>query len=68
MSNVDYAAMSDQELKQYWWANRHDEAAALQAPRDRLNQKPRSVITSIADSEFEAKLAREIRRQMQKRE
>ncbi len=67
MPNVDYAAMSDQELKQYWLANRRDEAA-LQAHLDRLNQKPRRVITSIDDPEFDAKLDQEIRRQMAGRE
>jgi hypothetical protein len=64
MPNVDYAAMSDQELKQYWLANRQDEAA-LQAHLDRLNQKPRRVITTIDDPAFETKLDQEIRRQMQ---
>jgi hypothetical protein len=63
MQQVDYRAMSDLELKQYWRTNRHDEAA-LQAYFDRRNQQPRKVITHVDDPDFDAKLDQEIKRQM----
>jgi hypothetical protein len=63
MEPVDYQAMSDRELKQYWRANRPDKAA-LQAYFDRRNQQPRPIITTLDDPDFDAKLDQEIKRQM----
>jgi hypothetical protein len=40
MSQVNYAAMSDQELKQYFLQHREDKVA-FQTYLDRLNTRPR---------------------------
>jgi hypothetical protein len=63
MSQVDYAAMSDRELKAHWRAHPQDQRA-LQAHLDRLNQMPRPVITTINDPNFDIKLQQEIERQI----
>jgi hypothetical protein len=62
MQQVDYRTMSDRELKEYWQANRQDEAA-LQAHLDRLNQHSRPVIAHVDDPDFDDKLQQEIDRQ-----
>jgi hypothetical protein len=63
MPQVDYATMSDRELKAYWRAHPHDQAAQ-QAYLDRLNQTPRPVIATIDDPDFDLKLQQEIDRQI----
>jgi hypothetical protein len=45
MSQIDYAAMTDQQLKQYFLEHRPDEAA-LQAYLDCRNQRSKVVITT----------------------
>jgi len=64
MSKVNYDAMSDRELKQYFLAHK-DDKAALQAYLDRRNQQPRKVITKIGDPDFDTKLQAAILQQMQ---
>lgn len=64
MSKVNYDAMSEQELKQYFLAHK-DDKAALQAYLDRRNQRPRKVITKIGDPDFDIKLQAAILQQMQ---
>lgn len=64
MININYDAMSDRELKQYFLAHK-DEKAALQAYLDRRNQHPRKVITKIGDPDFDIKLQAAILQQMQ---
>ncbi|HEY9620834.1 MAG TPA: hypothetical protein V6C78_10715 [Crinalium sp.] len=55
MSQIDYAAMSDQELKRYFLQHR-DDKVALRAYLNRLSNRPRTIITTVDDPEFEAKL------------
>jgi hypothetical protein len=55
MSQVDYAVMSDVELRQYFLRHREDKEA-LQAYLDRLGDRPRQVITTVDDPDFDAKI------------
>ena len=64
MSQVDYAAMSDQELKQYFLQHRKDKAA-LQVYLDRLSIRPHEIITTVDDPDFEAKIQAAILRQIE---
>jgi siroheme synthase (precorrin-2 oxidase/ferrochelatase) len=64
MSQVNYGVMSDDELKQYFLQNRRDEAA-LEAYLDRLNQKPRTIIASPGDPDFNEKIEAAIRQKLQ---
>lgn len=63
MSQVNYDAMSDAELKQYFLQNRQDQAA-LEAYLDRLNQRPRSIIASPGDPDFDQKIQAAIRQKL----
>lgn len=49
MSRINYDAMSDAELKQYFLKHRGDQAA-FQAYLDRINQRPRQIIASPDDA------------------
>ncbi|NJM71374.1 MAG: hypothetical protein HC862_14735 [Scytonema sp. RU_4_4] len=64
MSQVNYAAMSDQELKQYFLQHREDKIA-LQAYLDRLNARQHEIITTVDDPDFDAKIQAAILRQIQ---
>lgn len=64
MSQVNYAAMSDQELRRYFLQHRDDKIAFL-AYLDRLSKRPREIITTVDDPEFDAKIQAAILRQMQ---
>ena len=64
MSKVDYAAMSDKQLKQYFLQHREDKEA-LQTYLDRLNSSPRKVITTVDDPDFDTKIQAAILSQMQ---
>jgi len=64
MSQVNFDAMSDDELKRYFLANRQDQAA-LQAYLDRFNQRPKSLIASPSDPEFDAKIQAAIRQRLE---
>lgn len=55
MSRVNYNSMSDAELKQYFLKRRGDQAA-FQAYLDRLNQRPRKIIASPSDPDFDEKV------------
>lgn len=63
MSHIDYAAMSDQQLKQYMLEHRNDETA-LKVYLDRRHQRSNSVITDVNDPDFDAKIQAAIRQQM----
>ncbi len=63
MSQVDYAVMSDVELRQYFLRHREDKEA-LQAYLDRLGDRPRQVITTIDDPDFDAKIQAAILQKM----
>jgi hypothetical protein len=64
MSQVNYVAMSDQDLKQYFLRHREDKIA-LQAYLDRLSDRPREIITTVDDPDFDEKIQAAILRQLQ---
>ena len=65
MNQIDYAAMTDQQLKQYFLEHRNDEAA-LQAYLDRRNQRSKVVITTVDDPDFDQKIQTAIEQQISK--
>lgn len=60
MSRVNYDAMSDAALKQYFLKYRGDQAA-LQAHLDRVNRRPLRIIASPSDPDFDEKVQAAIR-------
>lgn len=65
MSQVNYAAMSDEELKQYFLRHREDKMA-LRAYLDRVGERPREIITTVDDPDFDAKIQAAILRKTQR--
>jgi len=66
MSQTNYDAMSDAELKQYFLRHRGDQAA-FQAYLDRINQRPRRIIASPDDPNFDEKVQAAIRQKLEAR-
>ena len=64
MSQINYAAMSDEELKRYFLQNREDKTA-FQVYLDRLSKRPRNVIATPDDPDFDAKIRAAIQQRMQ---
>lgn len=64
MSKVNYNAMSDSQLKQYFLKNRGDKAA-FQAYLDRINQRPLRIIASPSDPDFDEKVQAAIRQKLE---
>lgn len=64
MSQTNYDAMSDADLKQYFLKHRRDRAA-FQAYLDRLNQRPRRIIASLSDPDFDEKVQAAIRHKLE---
>ncbi|PSB03649.1 DUF6887 family protein [Merismopedia glauca] len=64
MSLVNYNAMSDAELKQYFLKHRGDKAA-FQAYLDRINQRPLRIIASPSDLDFDEKVQAAIRQKLE---
>ena len=64
MSQVDYNAMSDTELKQYFLRHRGDKSA-FQAYLDRVNQRPLRIIASPSDPDFDEKVQVAIRQKLE---
>jgi hypothetical protein len=64
MNEVNYAVMSDQELRQHFLKYREDKLA-LRAYLDRLRDRPRNIITTVDDPDFDAKIQAAVSRQMQ---
>ena len=64
MSQVDYAAMSDRELKQYFLKHRNDEMA-FQAYLQRRRSKSSGVIAKVGNPDFDAKIEAAIRQKLQ---
>jgi cell division protein FtsB len=64
MSHINYDAMSQAELKQYFLKHRRDKAA-FQAYLDRINQRPLRVIASPDDPDFDEKVQAAIRRKLE---
>jgi hypothetical protein len=56
--------MSDTELKQYFLKHRGDQAA-FQAYLDRINQRPRRIIASPDDRDFDEKVQAAIRKTLE---
>ncbi|RCJ16072.1 hypothetical protein A6S26_07230 [Nostoc sp. ATCC 43529] len=63
MSQVNFDTMSDSELRRYFLANRQDRAA-FEAYLDRFNQRPKSVIASPGDPDFDEKIQAAIRQKL----
>jgi len=63
MNEIDYTAMSDQELKRYFLEHREDKAA-LEAYLERRQKRDLRVITTVDDPDFDAKIQAAIRQQM----
>lgn len=64
MSQVNFAAMSDQELKRYFLEHRDDETA-LQAYLDRRRQHSSDIITKVGDPDFDSKIQAAIQQKLQ---
>lgn len=56
--------MSDEELKQHSLRHREDKLA-FRAYLDRVGDRPREVITTVDDPEFDAKIQAAVLRKMQ---
>ena len=64
MSQINYTALSHQELRQYFLLHREDKLA-LRAYLERLGDRPRHVITTVDDPDFDAKIQAAVLKQMQ---
>lgn len=64
MSRVNYNAMSDAELKQYFLKHRGDEIA-FQTYLERINQRPLRIIVSAGDADFDDKVQAAIRQKLE---
>jgi predicted metal-dependent RNase len=64
MSQINYSAMSNSELKQYFLKHRGDQVA-LQTYLDRLNQRPLRIIASPGDPDFDEKVQAAIRKKLE---
>ncbi len=64
MSPIDYDVMSDRELRQYFLRHREDKTA-LRAYLDRLSERPRKIITTVDDPDFDAKIQAAMLQQVQ---
>lgn len=63
MNQVDFAAMSDRELKQHFLKHRENKEA-LKAYLDRLSARPQEVITTVDDPDFNIKIQAAVLRQI----
>jgi predicted metal-dependent RNase len=63
MSQVNYDDMSDRELKHYFLQNRQDRDA-LEAYLDRLDRRPKHIIASPGDPDFDQKIQAAIRQKL----
>jgi hypothetical protein len=64
MNPVNYATMPDRDLKQYFLSHREDKIA-VQTYLDRLNSRPRHIITNVDDPDFDAKIQAAILQKLQ---
>ena len=64
MSQVNFDAMSDTDLKRYFLANRQDQVA-FQAYLDRFSQRPKPMIASPSDPDFDEKIQAAIRQKLE---
>lgn len=63
MTKIDYAAMSDQQLKQYILTNRKD-LQAFQVYMDRRRCRPNRTVVKFDDPAWEEKIVLEIQTQL----
>lgn len=59
MTNTNYSSMSDQELREYFLANKYDQLA-LQAYLARRNNTHKKVIAVVGDVDFDLKIEQAI--------
>ncbi|MEI6442794.1 MAG: hypothetical protein WCO29_06620 [Nostocales cyanobacterium ELA583] len=65
MNQINYATMSDQELRQYFLKHRNDQAAlSAYLYLERRNQVKRPIITTVDDPDFEDKIQSAILQQL----
>jgi hypothetical protein len=64
MKPVNYAEMTDLELKQYFLSHRQEEDA-FQAYLARYRSQPRAAITKVGDPDFDRKIQAAIEQKMQ---
>jgi len=64
MGQIDYAGMSDKELRQYFLQHQADETA-LKAYLERLGERLRQQIITVDDADLEAKTRAATLQQMQ---
>jgi hypothetical protein len=64
MNPVNYAEMTDLELKQYFLSHRQEEDA-FQAYLVRYRSQPRAAITKVGDPDFDRKIQAAIEQKMQ---
>ncbi|MEH1820557.1 MAG: hypothetical protein V7L31_16000 [Nostoc sp.] len=64
MSRINYDAMSNAELREYFLKHRRDEAA-FQAYLNRINQRPLRIIASLNDPDFDEKVQVAIRQKLE---
>lgn len=65
MSRVNYAAMTNHELKRYFLTHRDDEDA-FQAYLERRRANSLQIITKVGDPDFDEKLEAAIRTKLQR--
>lgn len=63
MSQIDYAAMSYQELRRYFLSHREDKAA-LDAYLAKRRERSLQVITTVDDPDFDTKIQAAVRQQL----
>ncbi|NEQ36589.1 MAG: hypothetical protein F6K40_10005 [Okeania sp. SIO3I5] len=67
MIQINYSAMTDKDLRQYFLKHREDKIA-LQMYLDRLSKRSnKKVITTLDDPDFDEKIQAAIREQMEKK-
>lgn len=66
MSEVNYEAMSDRELKHYFLNHRHDESA-FQAYLKRRRKYPKAIVAKIGDPDFDIKIQAAVEQKLQAR-
>jgi hypothetical protein len=64
MSQINYDAMSDAELRTYFLAHRHDQAA-FHAHIDRLNRHAPTIVANPTEPDFDEKLQALIRQKLE---
>ena len=67
MTNRDYDRMNDQELREYFLANKYDQSA-LQAYLARRNNQSREIITTVGDADFDLKIEKAIQAKLKTRQ